>query len=419
MLGFDFYGINFHDDITGTSVQEVYTQAYNDLILSLNEFNQEYSNGVQSLIRGMDTRVKEGIPVVVHNSADTKRKDLVSATLKFSPVPNYVKVYDTNGKEVPSQVVARANDGIEVTFLGEVLANGYKVYQVVPSYKPCDLDTGLSISENTLENKFYKVSINENGDISSIIDKVLAREMLNEPIQLQLITTTQNGWPAWELNYFDVMRQPKGVVGGTPEIRIVDNGPAKVSLEIDRKYNNSTFTQIISLYAGDEAKRIEVDNQVNWVERETLLKASFPLSVGNKEATYDLGLGTINRKNNTANLYEVPAQQWADISDNEYGITIMSDSKYGWDKPADNVLRLSLIHTPATDRENAKQDVMDFGDNRFKYAIMGHKNDWKNGSQQEAEKFNRPMVAFQTNQHEGSLGKDFSFASTNSDQSFN
>ena len=76
-------------------------------------------------------------------------------------------------------------------------------------------------------------------------------------------------------------------------------------------------------------------------------KRSFRLAVSNPKASYDLGLGVIERGNNTPKLYEVPAQMWADITkvDGSCGVSILSDSKYGWDKPLDNCLRLTGIHT--------------------------------------------------------------------------
>ena len=63
---------------------------------------------------------------------------------------------------------------------------------------------------------------------------------------------------------------------------------------------------------------------------QTLLKMEFPLAVSNSNATFDLGLGTIQRPNETSSLYEVPAQQWADLtsSNGTYGVTIMNDCKY-------------------------------------------------------------------------------------------
>ncbi|MDQ9758250.1 glycoside hydrolase family 38 C-terminal domain-containing protein, partial [Acinetobacter baumannii] len=70
------------------------------------------------------------------------------------------------------------------------------------------------------------------------------------------------------------------------------------------------------------------------------LKERFSLAVSNETATYDLGLGAIKRKNNTEQLYEVPAQKWADITEDGFGVSVISDSKYGWDKPENNVLRM-------------------------------------------------------------------------------
>ena len=103
-------------------------------------------------------------------------------------------------------------------------------------------------------------------------------------------------------------------------------------------------------------------NDIDWQSSNALLKAEFPLSVSNPEAVYDLGVGSVARGNNTATAYEVYAQQWADLTDADgsYGVSVLNDSKYGWDKPADNTLRLTLLHTPATKGGYAYQNKQDF-----------------------------------------------------------
>ena len=60
-----------------------------------------------------------------------------------------------------------------------------------------------------------------------------------------------------------------------------------------------------------------------------LLKAEFPLNIENEKATYDLGIGSIQRGNNTETAYEVYAQYWADLTDHDgsYGVSVMNDSK--------------------------------------------------------------------------------------------
>jgi alpha-mannosidase len=147
------------------------------------------------------------------------------------------------------------------------------------------------------------------------------------------------------------------------------------------------------------------------------LKASFPFSVSNKLATYDLAIGTIKRNNNTEKLYEVPGQQWADIThkDGSYGVSILNDGKYGWDKPADSILRLTLLHCPMSELNNY-QTYQDIGKHHFAYSFFGHENAWNQSSVWQAASLNQPLVAFQTNAHNGNLGKSFSMASVSTKQ---
>src|SRR5205814_7479078 len=97
---------------------------------------------------------------------------------------------------------------------------------------------------------------------------------------------------------------------------------ARVSLAVTRFNAGSTFTERIRLAAGAAGDRLEWDITANWNTRQTFVKMEFPLAIANANATYDLGLGTISRPNETPNLYEVPAQQWADLtsSNNSLGV---------------------------------------------------------------------------------------------------
>ena len=130
-------------------------------------------------------------------------------------------------------------------------------------------------------------------------------------------------------------------------------------------------------------------------------------------ARYDIGTGSLERPNNTPEQYEVYAQQWADLAepDGSYGVAILNDCKYGWDKPADNVLRLTLLHTPKTRRSYAYQNRQDHGQHRFTYSIVAHAGDWRQGGVvRQAEALNQPVKAFTVPRHAGGLGRTFSFA---------
>lgn len=404
----------FHDDLTGTSIPSAYNFSWNDYVLSLNQFAQELTNGVGTIANDMDTKAV-GIPAVVYNPISKARKDVVEAKIVFpNGAPTAVKVYDPNGNEVPSQLGTADSNGTTVLFLADMSSVGYKTYDIRTSSVGSSISTGLSVTASTLENNYYKVTVDSNGDIASVYDKVNQKELLSAPSRLELINDTSTTWPSWEVKYNDLMAAPKAYVSGPADIQIVENGPTRVALKVTRKYDSSSFVQTIRLSAGDDAQRVDVDNNVNWNTKATNLKVSFPLTASNPKATYDLGLGTIQRGNNAANEYEVPAQQWADITDTSgnYGVSILNDCKYGWDKPADNELRLTLIHTPQGSYGANRQDVQDFGENRFLYSIYGHNGNFVDGKTvTQGERVNQPLKAFQTTQHDGSLGKAVSFLS--------
>lgn len=85
---------------------------------------------------------------------------------------------------------------------------------------------------------------------------------------------------------------------------------------------------------------------IDWQSRGCSLKAAFPLTVGNSVATYNLTIGTIDRNTNHPKKYEVFSHEWLDLSDGEYGVSVLEDCKFGSDKPDDHTVRLTLLHTP-------------------------------------------------------------------------
>ncbi|GAA6397219.1 carbohydrate-binding protein [Solibaculum mannosilyticum] len=412
--------LQHHDVLPGTSIAEVYEQATNDYIIALNQFAEEYETAAGGIASTMDTRVAEGVPIVVNNPVSEDRNEPVEAEVTMEEATQYVRVYDASGKEVPSQVLSTDGNKVKVLFLGAAPSNGYSVYNVKASDSPCDMETGLSITNNTLENNRYKVEINENGDISSIYDKENDKEILEAPITLQQFGNHVSNYGAWEISLDDWEKGVTSEVGGENlKVTIEENGPVRVALKVERTHRASSFAQTIELSIGDTEDRVDVDNEVMYGERSSYMKAAFPVTVSNENATWDLGLGTIERDTDDEYQYEMVGQQWADLTDEDgsYGVTIMNDSKYGWDKPDDNTLRLTLFHVPEKERNSSKADRRDFGDNRFTYSIMGHTGDWREGrSQYMAQNLNQPMTAVQTTSHAGTMGSEFSFASLNTDQ---
>jgi hypothetical protein len=219
-------------------------------------------------------------------------------------------------------------------------------------------------------------------------------------------------WPSWELKYEDT-KLPFTPVMGNVTVEIAESGPARVALRVTHDDGVSTYTQTVSLTAG--GLRVEVDNEVEWHNRRTLLSAAFPLTVSNPVATFDIGLGAETLGNTDSYPYfQHCVHQWADMTapDGSFGAAILNDCKYGMEKPTDDTLRLTLIHTPkAPFRGESAQDWQDHGLNLFKYGFTSH-GDSRDGVALEAECLNNPLMAFSVDKHEGRAAA-LSFASVN------
>jgi alpha-mannosidase len=398
----------FHDDLTGTCIPQAYQFSWNDELASLNQFAGVLTSSTGAVANVLDTQ-GSGIPLVVFNPISSARRDPVEAVVRFAaPAPAAIAVVDaTTGHEVLSQVLERSAREVRVLFLPELPSVGFKVFHV-RAKTAAAAASSLAVTATTLENNRLSVTIDRNGDIASIYDKDAKHELLSAPVMLELRDNLSPPWPAWEVLY-ETVQAPAREYVSKPTIRIVERGPVRVALEITRHAAGSTFVQRVRLTDGGD--RVDVDNAVDWKSPNSLLKASFPLAAANTKATYDLGVGTIERTNNEPDKYEVPAQKWADITDasGRFGVGIINDSKHGWDKPNDNTLRLTLIHTPRPVGSYTYQSSNDLGHHQFLFSIAGHQGDWRQGRMpHRAGQVNQPPIAFQAEAHPGPLGRSFS-----------
>ena len=399
----------FHDDLPGTSVQRVYQRTWNDYVLSMNQLENEFTHSVGAVAKSMDTSWVKGTAVVVCNSLEQERSDAVRFSLDIDS--DFVKVLDSEGNYLPCQILERDGKKALIAVSCKMRALGYKVLDVQQTNTAEKYETGLKVTENSLENGRYTVELDSNGDISSIYDKKLGKQLLSAPVRHQLIAYEgSKAWPAWELNYKDI-RDDISEYPVLVKSEVLYSGAVTCAICVTQRHGKSVFKSVIEL--DKDGDFLKVYNEIDWWEREKLLKDRFTLSVSDMKATYDLGLGAIRRGNNTAKLYEVPAQKWADITENGFGVSVISDCKYGWDKPADNTLRMTVVHTPKGNyKKDSMQSLMEIGLNRYGYAIHSHANNISS-TQLCARQFNQPLCAVVTDAHSGALGTEYSFGALN------
>ena len=275
----------------------------------------------------LDTRVK-GIPVILYNAHSFPVTDLAEVVLDMPKSPKGFTVYDDKGKKVAAQMLSYENGKARLLIAASVPASGYAVYDVREGGSVTRM---VSVEANALENSMYKIRLDGKGDIVSLLDKKNNKELVKEGKAIRLALFTENksyNWPAWEIMKETIDKEPVSI---TEDVKIsqIENGELRKSLCIEKRHGQSVFKQYIRLYEGSRADRIDFYNEIDWQSTNALLKAEFPLSVSNPEATYDLGIGSVKRGNNTQTAYEVYAQYWADLTDanGSYGVSVLNDSK--------------------------------------------------------------------------------------------
>ena len=396
---------HFHDTAAGTATPRAYQFAWNDDIIVANQFAGVLTDATEAIASGLDTRAK-GTPIVVYNPLNVAREDLVQADVVFPQgLPKAVRVRNPAGEEVPSQI----EDG-KILFLAKVPSVGYAVYDVSP-LESSDRTSTLKVTNTSLENTRYKVQLDAEGDVSSVYDKSLGKELLSAPIRLAISTDSPKQWPAWNMDFDQEQAAPRAYVKGPAQIRVKENGPARISIEVTREAEGSKFVQTVSLAAGDAGNRVEFANAIDWKTLASNLKVAFPLSAANNNATYNWEVGTIQRPNAQERQFEVASHRWIDLTDTSgsFGATILTDCKNGSDKPDDKTLRVTLLRSPGVEAGYTDQANQDWGHHEFVFGLAGHADDWRRAQTDwQAYRLNDPLLGFTTAQHAGSLGKSFS-----------
>ncbi len=412
-------GSQMHDVLPGTAIPSGFKLAWNDEFIAQNGFAEVLKNSLAEVSSQLNTQTK-GRSVAVYNPVAIAREDVCTAELSFDKMPSHLQVFDSKGKEVPSQIISRSNNKVKLIFLSRIPSLGVTIYEVRESATASKLKTeSLAIEPNILENEYYKVSIDDKGDIASILDKIQNRELLQKPARLEFQAESPKREPAWNMFWSDRQKPPFAFMNEEVSVKMIENGPVRVSFEVSRKGQNSEITQIISLSAGAAGKRVEVANKLDWQSTGVCLKAAFPFTAENENATYNLGAGTIQRATNVENKFEVPSKKWFDLTDQsgKFGVSVLEDCRYGSDKPDANTLRLTLEYTPS-----AKlcptwlyQASQDWGIQDIKYGLYSHSGDWSQSETQwQAEFLNTPLIAYEVPKHAGNAGNSFSFLTINS-----
>ncbi|GAC1614979.1 MAG: alpha-mannosidase [Ktedonobacteraceae bacterium] len=356
----------FHDVLPGSSIREVYDDAER-IYAEARSIGEEIRSEALDVLCEHFGITKQGI--AFFNTLPWERTEpLQVAGSHMINVDGTQKATDWDGNAI---VLV---DGVSMPPCGASIFSEPTIAPDESSEQTCS----VSLTKEgyvTLHNTYYDLVLNTYGEIQRLYDKRVERDVFVEgQMGNQLIAYEDRplNFDAWDIDLF--YEEKPYALHDASSIRVIERGPVRVTVEVERHYLASRITQRISLWR--TSPRIDIATEIDWHEHQTVLKAAFPLAINSARATYEIQFGSVERpthRNTSWDMarFEVCAHRWADVSEGNYGVSLLNDSKYGHDCH-DNMLRLTLLKSSIFPDPNADQGI-----HRFTYSLLPHQGDWR------------------------------------------
>lgn len=358
----------FHDIIPGSSIEAVYEDSKIQYEHLLHDGQEMYQDALCGLVKHIDVR-EDGW--VVFNPTSCVDSNLV--TVESSEEIEGLK--DPNGNISPVQKIG---ENRYLFYANGVPSKGYKVFYPSNTMEAKGLlRASLEGEGYLLENDYFRICVDKTGAMTEIYDKRARRQVLKAGERGNVIRAFEDKpvkFNAWDIDIYYTEKMWE--VNETTSIELVENGNVRLVLRVQKKFLDSVISQDIVLYRA--IPRIDFETTVDWKEKEILLKTEFPVDVNASKATFEIQYGNLERAThrNTSwdeAKFEVCAHKWMDISETDYGVSVLNDCKYGCDVLG-TTMRLTLLKSGIHPNPHADNEV-----HHFTYSLYPHEKDWRQG----------------------------------------
>ncbi|PPT04868.1 Alpha-mannosidase [Geitlerinema sp. FC II] len=377
----------FHDILPGSAIPEVFRDAdrsTQEIDRTVAEVVETSLNSLTQLLKLPPPQHSEAVPVYCVNVAGGDRSEVV-----VIQVPDPSKTWracDIDGKPLQSILF---RDTLQV-YIPKLPEMGITTLWIEPSSLPARNYDILNYVTK-LQNTQIRVKIDEiTGNLASIFHVKTQQEILNSSggDRLQFFEDKGQYWDAWNI---DPNYEEKPLEAATLEsITCLEYSEIRQRVRVVQRFRNSRFIRDYILDI--DSPILKIETRVDWREPHVLVKTAFGLNLNAESFTTETPFGAIARPTRPQTeaekaKWEVPALQWADLSGDRFGVSLLNNCKHGYDaKP--NQLRLTLLRGSTWPDPDA-----DFGEHRFSYAIYPHSGDWRDAETVRwGYRFNQPVV---------------------------
>ncbi len=211
------------------------------------EWQRKLANQITGFVDGLAKDSAAALGAMIPNPSEFKRfyafNQLSWTRTDFADIaytetdPVYVVDVST-GLETPSQIVTIDGQRYVRALASDIPPVGYKVFEIRPG-TPGNFSDAAAVSGNVIENAFYRLTLSNNGAITSLIDKTRGEQEFAREINGRYINDL-------------------GPSGGTVEIESV--GPVSVTVKITASAPLNHTTRITLFRDSD---RIDLRNEIN------------------------------------------------------------------------------------------------------------------------------------------------------------
>jgi alpha-mannosidase len=400
----------FHDILPGTSIPEVYVDSdneYGQIFSTLGSQNGPWHSAAQAFAKPGADQLR------LFNFTGQTRSGLV--TLGTDKAVEGTSLA-SGGQSQPVQKLTRADGTTEYAApVSQIVPLGWTGAQLVSGAGKTT--SSVSVSEKHLENERLLVTFDKSGEITSVFDKTRNRETLAAGAKANRLIAYEDKpmeWDAWDIDrYFEEQFWP--LADSKSSISVVETGPHRAAIRVERHYQKSKIVQVISLSSG--ARQIEFDTFIDWQERAQVIKAQFPFDLNTSEIRSEIQFGHVKRpthRNTTWDRarFEASMHRWVDLSEADFGVALLNDSKYAYDCHEQSV-RLTLVRGSTFPSPDA-----DLGEHRIRYALFVHDGVADLADvHRAAERFNNPVAVIGSQKTSSMLAETGSFSFASVDQS--
>lgn len=375
----------FHDILPGSGIRQVYEESLGDYAKIDEMVSTLVAKAVSQLFRP-----KADALCIVNTSSYAYNQPV---KLPHSWLGH--EVGDENGRRLPVQKY----EGVPVTLVRVDPLSARNIYKKSKARNgKCERKSGFKKARPILENDLVRYQFGADGTIAHAWDKEANREIVSDPGNLLCLYEDRPvSWDAWDVDMFyqDQWLEQAELISWQ-----IAAGPIQRSMSLSFRIGRSAIEQEAVL--GQASKRLDFVTTVHWKEQHKMLRVAFFVAVHAPKAKFDIQFGITERPthNNTSwdrAQFEVCGHRFADLSQDDYGVALLNDCKYGY-KVRGNELNLNLLRSPTYPDPDA-----DRGIHTFTYSLMPHRGSLENSSVwAEAAQLNQPLEII-----EGHEAQDF------------